>query len=120
LGHTYAKAKVLNPREPSQFLKVDLMVDTGSRYTWIRKDMLEKLGINPERVAKFKTIDGRVLERPIGIVIIECAGERTGTTVVFGEKDDVQVLGVHALEGLRLEVDPYTGELKPVPVILAV
>jgi len=111
---------VLNPREPSQFLEVDLMVDTGSRYSWIRKDMLEKLGINPERVARFKTIDGRVLERPIGIAIIECVGERTGTTIVFGEKDDVQVLGVHALEGLRLEVDPYTGELKPVPVILAV
>jgi len=47
-------------------------------------------------------------------------GERTGTTIVFGEKADEQVLGVHALEGLRLEVDPYTGKLKRVPVILAV
>jgi len=120
VGHTYTKAKVFNPNRLSKFVEVELMVDTGSRYTWISKDTLETLDLRPEKTAKFRTIDGRVLERHTGIAIIECADERTGTTVVFGEKNDVQVLGVHSLEGLRLEIDPYTGELKPIPVILAV
>jgi predicted aspartyl protease len=40
--------------------------------------------------------------------------------VVFGIDKDAGVLGVHALEGLGLEVDPITKELKKVDAILAV
>jgi len=52
-------------------------------------------------------------------VIIECLGRRTTTVVVFAEEKDNEVLGLHALEGLGLEVDPITKQLKESEAILA-
>ncbi|MEM0024609.1 MAG: hypothetical protein QXF90_08080 [Thermofilaceae archaeon] len=39
--------------------------------------------------------------------------------VVFAESEDAEVLGVDALEGLRLEVDPVTKQLGKVEALLA-
>jgi predicted aspartyl protease len=38
---------------------------------------------------------------------------------VFAVKEEGKVLGVHALEGLRLEVDPSTGALRKSEASLA-
>jgi len=40
--------------------------------------------------------------------------ERATSIVVFAEKADANVLGVHSLEGLGFEVDPTTKILKKV------
>jgi len=66
------------------------------------------------------TIDGRVVERDIGEVVVECLGERATRIVVFAGEGDAEVLGVDALEGLRLEVDPVTRQLRKVEALLAV
>ncbi|MEM1930313.1 MAG: hypothetical protein QXH81_10110 [Thermofilaceae archaeon] len=39
--------------------------------------------------------------------------------VVFAESEDAKVLGVDALEGLRLGVDPVTKQLRKVEALLA-
>jgi len=46
--------------------------------------------------------------------------EHATTMVVFAEESDANVLGVHALDGLRLEVDPTTKQLKKVEALLAI
>jgi len=51
-------------------------------------------------------------------VVVECLGRKATTVVVFAEEDN-EVLGLHALEGLGLEVDPVTGKLIESEVILA-
>ena len=68
---------------------------------------------------KFKTIEGKIVERDIGEVVVECLGERATTVAVFAENEDAEVLGVHAMEGLRLEVDPVTKQLRKVEALLA-
>jgi len=80
---------------------------------------LEELGIKPMARWKFRTIEGRIVERDIGEVVIECLGERATRIVVFAEDEDDEVLGVDALEGLRLEVDPVTRQLRKIEVLLA-
>jgi len=40
------------------------------------------------------------------------------TIVVFAKEDDAEVLGVRALEGLGLRVDPSTKELRRADAIL--
>ena len=119
MGHTEVKVKIYSP-DLSKSEEVELLVDTGSTYSWIPKDRLAKLGIKLKRPWEFKTIDGRVLEREIGEAVMECMGEQATTVVVFAEDSDEKVLGVHALEGLRLEVDPVTKQLRRVRAILAV
>ena len=71
------------------------------------------------KVWRFRGIDGRIVERRIGDALVECEGEQAPTVVVFAEKKDGEVLGVHALEGLRLEVDPSTGALRKSEASLA-
>jgi len=119
VGHTTAKVRLCNPRDSAKCAELDLLVDTGSTYTWVRREVLENLGVRPTARWKFKTIDGRIIERDIGEVVVECLGERATTIVVFAERGDAEVLGVYALEGLRLEIDPVTRQLRRVEALLA-
>ncbi len=68
---------------------------------------------------RFRTIDGKIVEREIGEAVIECLGERATRIIVFAENGDAEVLGIDALEGLRLEIDPTTRQLKKVEALLA-
>ena len=56
----------------------------------------------------------------MGEALIEAFGEKATTIVVFAEKNDARVLGVHALEGLGLRLDPTANKLKKVRAVLAV
>jgi len=93
-------------------------VDAGSTYTWVRREVLENLGVKPTARWRFRTIDGRIIERDMSKVV-ERLGERATGIVVFAERGDAEVLGVDALEGLGLEVDPTTRQLKKIESLLA-
>jgi len=119
MGHTIAKVRIYNPHDLSKYLDLELLVDTGSTYTWIKRSKLERLGIKPMTKWRFRTIEGRIIERDIGEVVIECLGEKATRIVVFAEDKDSEVLGVDALEGLRLEIDPVTKQLRKIEALLA-
>jgi len=120
MGRTAARVKLCNPYDSSRCVELDLLVDTGSIYTWVRREALESVGIKPMARWRFRTIDGRVIERDIGEAVIECMEEKATRIVVFAERSDAEVLGLDALEGLRLEVDPVTRQLRKVEALLAV
>jgi predicted aspartyl protease len=109
MGMTKARVIVKGPREESD---LELMVDTGSLYTWVSETLLKEIGISPTSLRKFTTIEGRHLERPIGEALIEYNGESAHCVVVFAQPSDVNVMGVTALENLGLEVDPTQERLK--------
>ena len=91
----------------------DVMVDTGSEYNWVPRTLLEELGVEPERVDRFETADGRVLERQVGFARLY-AGDRSAiAAVVFAEPADLVLLGAHGLEGLNLRVDLGRKDLVP-------
>lgn len=91
----------------------ETMVDTGSEYTWIPRDVLRDLGITSERIEKFVTADGRVIAREIGYAIVHAAGARTSDDVVFAEAGDMTLLGAHTVEGMNLRVDLKQKQLVP-------
>lgn len=91
----------------------DVMVDTGSEYNWVPRRILEDLGVEPERVDRFETADGRVLEREVGFARLFAAGRSAIAAVVFAEPRDLVLLGAHGLEGLNLRVDLGRKELVP-------
>lgn len=99
----------------------EVMVDTGSEYNWIPRAELEALGIEPQRVDRFETADGRVLEREVAFALLYAGGRSTAAAVVFAEPGDLVLLGAHGLEGLNLRVDLARKELVPAgPVPAAV
>ena len=119
MGHTIAKVRLCNPHDPSKCLDIELLVDTGGTYTWVKREKLKMIGVKSMTRWKFKTIEGRVIECDIGEVVIECLGEKATTIVVFAEDKDSEVLGVYSLEGLRLEIDPVTKQLRKIEALLA-
>ncbi len=119
MGHMYAEVTVYS-KDSSRSKKLRLLVDTGSTYTWIGKGILRGLSVEPLREREFRTVEGRKPKRQIGEALIEVNGEKATTIVVFAEREDESVLGVYALEGLGLELDPTSNKLKKVKAILAV
>lgn len=116
MGETYAEVKLsANKKEVTK----KLVVDTGSTFSWIRTETLQRLEVKPTDKVRAETIEGRRVIREISFVEIECLGRRAPTVVVFAKSRDSEVLGLHALEGLMLEVDPVRGELRKVRAIKA-
>jgi len=109
----------LHSPDLSRSEQVELLVDTGLTYTWVSDAALRRLNVEVKSVRKFRTIDGRLLERSIGEVVIEYMNEKATRMAVFAEKSDTEVLGVDALEGLGLEVDPITKQLRKAESLLA-
>ena len=108
---TVAVAHPARPEATRQL--VDVMVDTGSEYNWLPRELLVALGVTPMRVDRFQTADGRILEREMGGVLLYAGGRSTLTMAAFAEAGDLVLLGAHGLEGLNLRVDLVTKELVP-------
>ncbi|MEM1553831.1 MAG: aspartyl protease family protein [Thermoproteota archaeon] len=118
MGETYVLVRV-RAVAGTEREEVRLLVDTGAIYSWISRKTLEELGVKPVRKMKFKTIRGDVVEREVGHIIMEYEGEEAPTVVVFAEEKDGNVLGLHGLESLGLEVDPVTQQVRKSEALLA-
>ncbi|MFB3888053.1 MAG: retroviral-like aspartic protease family protein [Candidatus Bathyarchaeia archaeon] len=112
------KVQVRNIHKPDLKSEVDLLVDTGAIYTILKRERLTGLSVEPRDKRQFKTADGRVIEREVGGVEVEIKGHSAYSIVIFGEASDAEVLGVTTLEELGLQVDPVSGELKPLELLL--
>lgn len=91
----------------------DVMVDTGSEYTWIPEHLLHGIGVQETEVEQFETADGRILERPIGNALLHAGGRGGASVIVFARPGDMVLLGAHGLEALRLRVDLVRRQLVP-------
>ena len=91
----------------------DVVVDTGSEYTWVPRDILESLSIASERSVRFVAADGRVIERDIAFANVYAGGSSAPDIVVFAGPDDPVLLGARALEGMNLRVDLLKRKLVP-------
>ena len=97
-------------RAPSErFLTLEALVDTGSTYSWIPRDVLDRLGIVPEQEWPFELADGRKVRYPVGWMQIrlELRGRmrEQPTLVVFAPPGSEPILGVVTLEEYLLAAD---------------
>lgn len=92
---------------------VDTLVDTGASCSQVPGSILQPLGIFPTDTAEAELADGRVVEDPIAEIRVEINGRATLTWVTFGPENVASLLGAHALEGVRLAVDPSRRRLIP-------
>jgi predicted aspartyl protease len=84
-----------------------LLVDTGSDYTWIPTNSLERIGVEREKKdLAFVMANGQIVTRRVGFAIVRLDRYFTIDEVVFAESGDLPLLGARSLEGLNLTVDP--------------
>ena len=83
-----------------------VLVDTGSELSWIPAPVLEALSIERVKIKLFRQATGAVVERWTGEARVHAAGTVTPDEVVFGDENDLTILGARTLEGLNVMVDP--------------
>ncbi len=107
MGRFHIGCQIENHKEPNMSVKIKrLLVDTGSEHTWIKDTKLSKIGIIPvKKDIPFKMVNGQLITRNIGFMIIRVNKEFTVDEVVFAQKGDLELLGARSLEGLNLNVD---------------
>ena len=101
----------------------DVIVDTGSEYTWMPRPLLESLGLTAERSVRFATADGREIARDVCFANLYVADSSAPEVVVFAEHGDMHLLGARTMEGLNLRIDIVGKRLVPagpVPVAAGV
>ena len=101
-----------------RFVDMEALVDTGSTYTVLPKEVLDQLGIAQEGQRSFELGDDRVVEYPIGYARLRLEGDETIVLVVVGAEGVDPLLGATALENFSLAVDPIHQRLVPVPALL--
>ena len=84
----------------------ELLVDTGSEYTWVSRRVLEEIGVEREKKdLAFVMANGQQVTRSVGFAIVHVESRFTVDEVVFAEDGDLLLLGARTLEGLNLTVD---------------
>lgn len=114
VGHFRVTVDV-GDRAGERFVPVEALVDTGSTYAWIPRDVLEGLGVAPDEDQRFELADGREVRYPVAWTQIRIGGRARPTVVVFGEPATEPILGVVALEVFGLAADPVNERLVSVP-----
>ena len=97
---------------------LEALVDTGATYTWVPKDVLERLGIRPEEERPFVLANGRQVMYSIAWIRVRIDGRSQPTIAVFGDPGSEPLLGVFTMEGFGLAADPVNRRLMPVPGLL--
>ncbi len=107
MGILYVACEVVNVRHPAK--KVDvakILVDSGSKLTWVPESLLKKAGIQvTKKDVPFLMANGQTITRFLGYAILRASGFETVDEVVFGQPGDLSLMGARTLEGFRAMVD---------------
>ncbi|MGD2108007.1 MAG: aspartyl protease [Phycisphaerae bacterium] len=118
MGVTTVKVKVKKTRDAKRSREVEFLVESGAVYSVVSADELKELGRKPYREKDFFLADGSKVTRKIGDAYFEYRGIGGAAPVIFGEKQDRNLLGVTTLEALELVLDPFRRELRPMTMNL--
>ena len=113
MGSFSAKLRVWNPNSPEKVEELEAMVDAGAAFSWMHRDRLERLGAEKLRRIGFRAIDGSIIERDTAAVWVANNDFKAPDIVVMAEGTDMEVIGVHTIEGLGLAADPVQKKLIP-------
>jgi clan AA aspartic protease len=112
MGLTHVTTTVRNLAGRGKGFAAEFLVDTGAVDSLAPARALRKAGIKPEVKNVYELADGRPVELEYGFARISLMGEETVTPIIFGPDGSEPILGMLALEGLGISVDPKTRSLK--------
>ena len=112
------RGTVANPSDRSLRVELEFIVDAGAIYTVISKSVAEGLRLEETGRRKFKIANGDVVEYPISEAYIIVNGEDVTSVVAIADEKTPVLLGVTTLELMGLRVDPVTGKLTPLELMI--
>ncbi len=118
MGYVRVRGTIANPFRRDLRVNIEFIADTGAIYTVIPRYIAEKLGLEVVGKRRFKIANGEVVEYPISEAYIVVEGRGVTSLVVIGPEKAPPLLGVTTLELLGFQVDPITGKLKPLELMI--
>lgn len=112
MGFTEVPVRISNLADPSRFVDLTMVADSGAFHSIVPGKTLRQLGIRPRRTETFAVADGRTIRRQVGYALFSTAGKTGPAPVVFGRRGDETLLGVLSLEAMALMVDPVRQRLR--------
>jgi predicted aspartyl protease len=122
MGSFYIGCKVENHKDQKRGAVIPkLLVDTGSEFTWLPGEILNRIGIEQvKRDLHIQMANGQIITRSVGYAVLRVDKYETIDEVVFAQKGDLTLLGARAMEGMNVHVDPRKKRLVAAgPVIAA-
>jgi aspartyl protease family protein len=119
MGLTVLTLEVANPAAPDRREAVEFLIDSGAIYSFVPRDVLERLGISAHSRQRFRLADGSSIERDRGDALFFYGAGRGAAPVVFGEPGDATLLGAVTLESLGFVLDAVRRDLLPLPMVVA-
>lgn len=111
---TFSVTIEVGSSDHSRWEPVETLVDTGATFTWLPRDLLERLGHIPTSTKSFQLGDGRVIESDIGDVPVRIGDEIHTTVCAFARNGERPTLGAVTLEQFLLAPGPVNKRLVPV------
>ena len=119
MGTTSVQVRLTNVTDHDRQVDVDMIVDSGAIYSVVPTPILRGIGVASDGPETFQLADGRSIRRDVGHALFEILGRRRPSTVIFGKRGDVCLLGMVALEELGLMLDPLKRRLRALTLRIA-
>lgn len=119
MGLTVLSLEVANPANPAAREPVEFLVDSGAVYSFVAREVLERLGITAHSRQQFRLADGSSIERDRGDALFFYKNRRGAAPVIFAEENDATLLGAVTLESLGFVLDAVRRDLLPLPMVVA-
>lgn len=118
MGYVKINGIVANPLKRNLRAELSFIADTGAIYTVIPSSVAEKLKLGVTDKRKFKIASGDIVEYPVSEAYLEIEGKGVTSLVALAPEKTPTLLGVTTLELLGLQVDPVTGKLTPLELMI--
>lgn len=117
MGLTFVNVTV---RAPSRRrARVRMLVDSGATYSLLPQRVWKRLGLKAKRTGCFEPADGRTVARQVSECHLTMGRAEGHTPVILGAPgDDDALLGAVRLENPGLVLDPFSGRLLPMRLLL--
>ena len=102
MGITHVTVRIVNPADSQRYRNVDFLVDSAAIYTFIPKNILQDIGINPHSRRSFVMANGEKFVRRIGSAHYLQKAAR-GHHCGFLRKRRFSVTGGYGLGGCRVD-----------------
>jgi len=119
-GDVQERVKVSNSKKPELFFEEEFWIGSGSLYSFVPGDCLERIGVEPAGTRNLLLADGRQETRLLGFCDFQIEGLDgcIPCPVVFAPKGSLFLIGATALENFGVEVDPIQKRLKPILAVI--
>lgn len=112
MGLTHVTVRVCDLAKQGKPFEAEFLVDTGAIDCLAKQEDLLNAGVVPEGKAVYQLANGQPAEFDYGYARLTFLGDETVCKIIFGSPEAEPILGVIALEGVGIVVDPNTNTLR--------